>query len=608
MHLFKSYFIELMNISKKFPNIIISFNNNTGCDNNFYTFDGFSFVAQGGKILTKNARFAFSEIQVASVGVSLSTVLSKETNEKCGHTGTKIKQCEQKNISLFKINSDIIPTNEQYQEHKQEQKQEKKETNTKEKKCATDKKKCIFLYHEDLPISIKNASDTITQHLPDNFNWMHYTQMNRSLFTFFKSFHDDMDKNVVYQFNGKQLRLHNCYEEISFNCALFLWHILHLTNSKGFMLAISGGVDSSFVACMVYLLSIMLELRLQNCMFDSVNGKWQTVFEQEKKKAEDKEEKQTASKTETPLDEQLFLKKVSSLLIEDNNRKHICNKLLNTISLPSKHSSSNTQEYAEILSKEINSYHITYPIDKLYQFYKDIGEEFLNKKLQFKSEGGSNYEDMCLQNIQSRNRMLLVYFFNTLVCHKKYMNHNLPNEFLLTLATGNLDESVLGYYTKYDCSSGDINIIGNISKLMIKEILCQLANDPFYDIPILNKINCYQPSAELKPLETKQTDETDLQLKYTEIKLLTLLKNIFHLGPISMFYYLSNYLWCSLSPNIIIQKIQNFFTRILKNTHKIFILPPSINGEPCGLNSSVYVHHGIVDFKQCLINRQNNNK
>lgn len=35
---------------------------------------------------------------------------------------------------------------------------------------------------------------------------------------------------------------------------------------------------------------------------------------------------------------------------------------------------------------------------------------------------------------------------------------------LLVIATGNCDEGLSGYFTKYDCSSGDLNPIGSICK------------------------------------------------------------------------------------------------------------------------------------------------
>lgn len=36
--------------------------------------------------------------------------------------------------------------------------------------------------------------------------------------------------------------------------------------------------------------------------------------------------------------------------------------------------------------------------------------------------------------------------------------------FLLVLGSGNVDEALRGYLTKYDCSSADLNPIGGVSK------------------------------------------------------------------------------------------------------------------------------------------------
>lgn len=42
---------------------------------------------------------------------------------------------------------------------------------------------------------------------------------------------------------------------------------------------------------------------------------------------------------------------------------------------------------------------------------------------------------------------------------------------LLVLGSGNVDESLRGYLTKYDCSSADINPIGGIAKNDLKKFL-----------------------------------------------------------------------------------------------------------------------------------------
>ena len=77
----------------------------------------------------------------------------------------------------------------------------------------------------------------------------------------------------------------------------------------------------------------------------------------------------------------------------------------------------------------------------------------------FKVRGGTSAEDMALQNVQARNRMVLSYLFAQLL---PWSHGNHGN--LLVLSSANVDESLRGYLTKYDCSSADLNPIGGISK------------------------------------------------------------------------------------------------------------------------------------------------
>ena len=41
----------------------------------------------------------------------------------------------------------------------------------------------------------------------------------------------------------------------------------------------------------------------------------------------------------------------------------------------------------------------------------------------------------------------------------------------MVLGSSNLDESLRGYVTKYDCSSADINPLGSLTKNTIKKLL-----------------------------------------------------------------------------------------------------------------------------------------
>jgi NAD+ synthase (glutamine-hydrolysing) len=68
-------------------------------------------------------------------------------------------------------------------------------------------------------------------------------------------------------------------------------------------------------------------------------------------------------------------------------------------------------------------------------------------------------EDLALQNIQARLRMVTAYLFAQLLPWTRSRTG-----FLLVLGSANVDEGLRGYMTKYDCSSADLNPIGAISK------------------------------------------------------------------------------------------------------------------------------------------------
>lgn len=71
--------------------------------------------------------------------------------------------------------------------------------------------------------------------------------------------------------------------------------------------------------------------------------------------------------------------------------------------------------------------------------------------------------------------------------------------FLVVLATGNLDESLTGYYTKYDNSSGDLNLIGALNKSDVRDCMKYLYHK--YGAEIIKRIVDAKPSAELLPME-----------------------------------------------------------------------------------------------------------
>jgi NAD+ synthase (glutamine-hydrolysing) len=88
--------------------------------------------------------------------------------------------------------------------------------------------------------------------------------------------------------------------------------------------------------------------------------------------------------------------------------------------------------------------------------------------------GGNRSEGLALQNVQARLRLTLSYYYAQLVAALR------GGGSLLVVATGNCDEGLSGYFTKYDCSSGDLNPIGSICKNDLRRFVKYVMNS--YDL------------------------------------------------------------------------------------------------------------------------------
>jgi NAD+ synthase (glutamine-hydrolysing) len=71
----------------------------------------------------------------------------------------------------------------------------------------------------------------------------------------------------------------------------------------------------------------------------------------------------------------------------------------------SKQSSKETRGRAKELAQAIGSYHVDLDIDAVYEAQKGLITQSLGFEPQFKVHGGTNTENLTLQNIQARTRM-----------------------------------------------------------------------------------------------------------------------------------------------------------------------------------------------------------
>merc|ERR1712232_785322 len=130
---------------------------------------------------------------------------------------------------------------------------------------------------------------------------------------------------------------------------------------------------------------------------------------------------------------------------------------------------------------------------------------------------GTKTEDIALQNIQARTRMVMAYFMAQLMPWATDSGEAPGWGTLLVLGSANVDEALRGYYTKYDCSAADINPIGGINKRDLKAFLKWAAKHR--GITVLDDVAEAVPTAELRP-DTEnevQSDEKDMGMSYDEL-------------------------------------------------------------------------------------------
>jgi NAD+ synthase (glutamine-hydrolysing) len=210
----------------------------------------------------------------------------------------------------------------------------------------------------------------------------------------------------------------------------------------------------------------------------------------------------------------------------------LCSKLLVTCYMATTNNSEGTKNLAKSLASQIGSTHFSIMIDLAVDAILTIWTTTMRVMPRFRVNGGSNNEHMALQNVQARLRMVISYFFAQLTLWSVQR----PGS-LLVLGSANVDESLRGYFTKYDCSSADINPIGSISKTDLRSFILYCSDK--FKIEALQAIYDAPPTAELTPLDqngqVEQLDEIDMGMTYDELSVYGKLRKQNNCGPYSMF-------------------------------------------------------------------------
>ncbi|KAK2725857.1 glutamine-dependent NAD(+) synthetase-like [Artemia franciscana] len=350
---------------------------------------------------------------------------------------------------------------------------------------------------------------------------------------------------------------HTPEEEICLAPAIWMWDYLRRSVQGGFFLPLSGGVDSSSSATLVFSMCTLV--------FNAVEqGDTQVLSD--------------------------VRRIVGDGSYKPNSPKDLCNKLFVTCYMGSENSSRETRERASDLARDIGSYHLNISIDTAVSAVLSIFCLATGRTPQFRSKGGGPRENLALQNIQARIRMVLAYLFAQLALWVRNRTGG-----LLVLGSANVDEALRGYMTKYDCSSADINPIGGISKMDLKRFL-HYASQRF-NLPILRKIVAAPPTAELEPLkdgQLVQTDEQDMGLTYAELSDLGRLRKQNACGPYSMFVRLLRTWGSTETASEVARKVKHFFQYYAINRHKMTVLTPSFHAETYSPDDNRFDHRPFL--------------
>ncbi len=245
-------------------------------------------------------------------------------------------------------------------------------------------------------------------------------------------------------------------EEFTRAVALALFDYLRKSRSQGFVVSLSGGADSTAVSCLV---ALMARLGVEEL---GIEG---------------------------------FAAKLGHIDLEDAvSVSDLVRRLLLTVYQSTRNSSDTTRDAARTVAGAIGAEFLELDVDGQVESYTRMVAAALGRELTWE------HDDLALQNIQARARSPGIW-----------MLANLRGALLL--ATSNRSEAAVGYATMDGDTSGGLSPIAGIDKAFLRRWLRWMETAGPHGlgpIPALAAVNCQQPTAELRPSESGQTDEGDL--------------------------------------------------------------------------------------------------
>jgi len=338
-------------------------------------------------------------------------------------------------------------------------------------------------------------------------------------------------------------------EEFGYSAASYLWDYLRRSNMPGYFLALSGGVDSAASAACV---SIMCQM-----LMDKIDAGDSKTYDELCRTVRDRD---FAPKT----------------------HKDIANKLFFCVYMGTIYSTGETFNRASALASEIGCTFANMDIEPIVKSFGEVYAKTFQHELDISRQ--NSQENIACQNIQARSRMVMAYLCAQMLPVTGQREKRWPGS-LLVLGSGNLDEAYRGYFTKYDCSSADINPIGGCGKILLRSFLSWAAVAK--GMPTLAVIGEASSSSELQPRKQNQTPEEEMGFTFDELHLFGRLRMNRRCAPVSMFHRLRE-VWHNVPLPVIAEKVKRFFRYYSFNRHKVTTLPPAMHVESSSCDDNRY--------------------
>lgn len=255
-------------------------------------------------------------------------------------------------------------------------------------------------------------------------------------------------------------------EEFARAVSLGLWDYLRKSRSHGYLVSLSGGVDSSTCAVLVWLM-------VRRALSELGWGEFR---------------QQLAHIADLPRPNG------SGPPGGTEHARALVRHLLMTVYQATAQSSAETRNAARGLAEQIGSHHVEFDVQGLVDGYERLAEHALGRTLSWESD------DVARQNVQARVRAPGVWLLANL---KGY----------LLITTSNRSEIGVGYATMDGDTAGGLAPIAGANKTFLRRWLERMERAGcagMEPLPVLAAVNRQAPTAELRPLSAGQQDERDL--------------------------------------------------------------------------------------------------